>query len=144
MKRTILVAVIIAIAIGGSNVCATLTRFAHAPPGVDGPYSFSAGMRLPVVVVNDAQNSFPILLGFLFIFAALESFFLCSISATMSGESAILCISGMGRSSSAAGKWNVLPGRVKLQVRCCKTRATLVLRGPRFARPPQDEGGADG
>jgi hypothetical protein len=64
-------AALIAIAIGGSAACAALARFAHAPPGVTGAYSFAAGMQLPVAVVNGAIGAFPVVAGALVVFALL-------------------------------------------------------------------------
>jgi glycosyl transferase family 87 len=64
-------AALIAIAIGGSAACAALARFAHAPPGDTGAYSFAAGMQLPVAVVNGAIGAFPVVAGALVVFALL-------------------------------------------------------------------------
>ena len=60
---------LIAIAFGGSALCAGLARLAYAPPGAGGAYSFDAGLRLPVVVVNGALGAWPVAIGALAVFA---------------------------------------------------------------------------
>jgi len=64
-------AALIAIAVGGSAACTALARYAQAPPGLTGAYSFAAGMRLPVMVVNGALGAFPVVVGALVVFALL-------------------------------------------------------------------------
>ena len=60
---------LVSIAFGGSAICAALAGLAYAPPGMNGPFSFTAGMRLPVVVVNAALGAFPVTVAALGIFA---------------------------------------------------------------------------
>jgi hypothetical protein len=62
-------AALVAIAFGGSACCAALARLASAPPGLTGPFSFAAGMQLPVVVVNAALGAFPVTIAALAVFA---------------------------------------------------------------------------
>ena len=64
-------AALVAIAVGGSAACAALARFAHAPPGLTGAYSFAAGIQLPVAVINGANGAFPVVVGALVIFSLL-------------------------------------------------------------------------
>jgi hypothetical protein len=64
-------AALIAIALGGSAACAALARYAQAPAGFTGAYSFAAGMQLPVTVVNGALDAFPVVVGALVVFALL-------------------------------------------------------------------------
>jgi hypothetical protein len=62
---------LVAVAIGGSASCAALARLAYAPPGITGAFSFTAGMQLPVVVVNAALGAFPVTIAALVVFAML-------------------------------------------------------------------------
>jgi hypothetical protein len=62
-------AALVAIAFGGSACCAALARLASAPPGLTGSFSFTAGMQLPVEVVNGALGAFPVTIAALAVFA---------------------------------------------------------------------------
>jgi hypothetical protein len=85
---------LVAIAFGGSACCAALAHLAFAPPGLNGAYSFTAGMRLPVVVVNAALGAIPVTVAALAVFAMIAYAgwrLACAMrDATTTPESAIL------------------------------------------------------
>jgi hypothetical protein len=62
---------LVVIAFGGSWCCAALVRLAYPSPESSGPFSFTAGMRLPVVVVNAALGALPVTVAALIVFALL-------------------------------------------------------------------------